>query len=291
MAEKKGIDISRYQGNPDFAKVKDKVGFIIMQAGYGKYAYQKDPCFERNYSECKKYKIPCGAYWFSYATSADEARAEAKACAAVIKGKKFEYPIYFDVEGKSLVGKKVVSEMCAAFCSELEKLGYFAGIYMSRSPAQTMLTDTVAKRYALWLAEYGSKLNWSGSVGMWQNSSTGRINGISGNVDTNICYVDYPSIIKSEGFNGYDKPAPTKILDSEGFKRGDRGDGVYALKRLLALADKAGIVNAEIKDDGGFGEGTEKCVNAILKILGFKQNGIAGVNFMSRLEKLIAEKL
>ncbi|MCB6617377.1 GH25 family lysozyme, partial [Ruminococcus sp. 210702-SL.1.03] len=84
-----------------------------------------------------------------------------KCCIAAIKGKQFEYPIYFDVEGKSLVGKTGVSAMCKAFCEELEKAGYFAGIYMSRSPAQTMLTADVAKRYALWLAEYGGRLNWS----------------------------------------------------------------------------------------------------------------------------------
>lgn len=291
MAEKKGIDISRYQGNPDFAKVGDKVDFVIIQAGYGKYSSQKDPCFERNYRECKKQEIPVGAYWFSYAKSAAEARAEAKACAEVIKGKTFEYPIYFDVEGTSLVGRKTVSEMCKAFCGELEKLGYFAGIYMSRSPAQNMLTDEVRGKYALWLAEYGGKLNWSGNVGMWQNSSTGKISGISGNVDTDICYVDYPEIIKNGGFNGFKKTEPTKILDSEGFKLGDRGDGVYALKRLLFLADKAGIVKATINDDGGFGGGTENAVNDILAVLGYKRNGVAGVEFMRKLTKLIEKKI
>lgn len=64
---KKGIDISRYQGKPDFAKLKNEVDFVILQAGFGRYAYQKDAEFERNYSECKKYGIPVGAYWFSYA--------------------------------------------------------------------------------------------------------------------------------------------------------------------------------------------------------------------------------
>ena len=100
---KKGIDISYCQGLPDFAKVRSAVDFVIMQIGYGRYAGQIDKTFERNYSECKKHGIPCGGYWFSYATTADEARQEAKCCIAAIKGKQFEYPIYFDVEGKSLV--------------------------------------------------------------------------------------------------------------------------------------------------------------------------------------------
>ena len=290
MAHNKGIDISRYQGAPDFAKVKKEVDFVIMQAGYGRYATQKDAQFERSYEQCKKHGIPCGVYWFSYAKTAADAKAEAAACLEVIKGKKFEYPIYFDVEGDALTNKATVSACCKAFCGALEKAGYFAGIYISRSPAQTYLDSECVKNYALWLAEYGSKLNWTGSVGMWQNSSNGRIGGISGSVDTDICYEDYPELIKSGGFNGYTK-APTKYLEKEGFKRGDRGDGVYALKRLLVLADKAGVITAALADDGVFGEGTEKAVNAVLKKLGYKQNGVAGEKLMRKVAKLIEKTL
>ena len=72
---KKGIDISYCQGSPDFAKVRGAVDFVIMQIGYGRFAGQIDKTFARNYSECKKHGIPCAGYWFSYATTADEARA------------------------------------------------------------------------------------------------------------------------------------------------------------------------------------------------------------------------
>lgn len=291
MAERKGIDISRYQGTPDFRRLKDSVDFVIIQAGYGRYSSQTDKCFEQNYSGCRQQGIPVGAYWFSYATNPDEAKNEALACILAIQGKKFEYPVYYDVEGKSLIGRAKVSAMCEAFCSELEKAGYFAGIYMSRSPAQTMLNPEVAKKYALWLAEYGGRLNWNGSVGMWQNSSTGRIAGISGDVDTDICYVDYPKLIKEAGLNGYKKPKPGKVLDTEGFRRGDRGDGVFALKQLLRLADKAGLVNASLAADGGFGSGTEKAVNALLTEMGYKPNGIAGENFIGKLGDMLAKKI
>lgn len=71
----KGIDISYCQGNIDFAKLKGKVDYVIMQIGYGKYARQVDKFFKRNYAQCKKYGIPCGGYWFSYATTAAEAKA------------------------------------------------------------------------------------------------------------------------------------------------------------------------------------------------------------------------
>lgn len=272
---KKGIDISHFQGNPDFAKVKTAVDFVIMQAGYGKYSSQKDKCFESNYAGCKKHGIPCGVYWFSYATTVADAKLEAKACLEAIKGKIFEYPIYFDVEGKSLVGRTGVTAMCDAFCSEIEKAGYFAGIYISRSPAQTMLDTAVAKKYALWLAEYGSKCNYAGSYGMWQYSSSGRVPGITDNVDMDYSYVDYPAKIIAQGLNGF--PKPVKVLDKSGFKKGNKTLGVLALKQMLM---KLGY---KLDNNNGFGSGTEKAVNDLLKKWGYKQTGIAGTNFIKKL--------
>ena len=74
---------------------------------------------------------------------------------------------------------------------------------MSRSPFNSYMEEDIKTKYALWLAEYGSQLNYSGSVGMWQKSSTGRVSGISGNVDMNECYINYPERIQSAGLNGF----------------------------------------------------------------------------------------
>ena len=127
--EKRGIDISRYQGKPDFSKVKNDVDYVILQAGYGRYVSQIDTEFERGYSECKKYGIPVGAYWFSYAKTTAEALAEANACIEIIKGKQFEYPIYYDLEiGLDKLGKSLVSSIATTFCNALEKAGYYTGI-------------------------------------------------------------------------------------------------------------------------------------------------------------------
>lgn len=294
MSKFKGIDISHFQGQPDFAKVKTQADFVIMQAGYGRYSSQKDKTFERNYSECKKHGIPCGVYWFSYATTAEDARKEAQACLQVIKGKQFEYPIYFDVEGKSLVGRAGVSAMCREFCGELEKNGYFAGIYMSRIPAQNYLTEDVKKRYALWLAEYGGALKWQGLPGMWQYSSTGRISGIAGNVDMDECYVDYPTLIKQAGLNGFKaqaKEPETKILDKSGFKQGEQSLGVYSLKLMLGFAYQLGLTKTKLDPNGIFGKGTLNAVNGLLNSWGYEQNGIAGEKFAERLNKEILKKL
>ena len=277
----KGIDISRYQGTPDFAKLKDQVDFIILQAGFGKYAYQKDAQFERNYAECKKYGIPVGAYWFSYAASAPEAIYEAVACAEVVRGKQFEYPIYYDIEGTACSGD--VSGKCRNFCEELEKRGYFAGIYISRSPAQTYLSADVCRDYALWLAEYGGALNWGGTpAGMWQNSDNGRFDGISGGVDTDFCYVDYPKMIKSCGFNGFEIPdEPKGKLDREiWWKRGDKDKGIYAVKQRLKA-----IGYTQLDDTGGFGGGTETAVKDVQRLAGYEQTGEIGENFIKLVMK------
>ena len=204
-----GIDVSQWQGGGiDFNKVKAAgINFVIIRAGYGRTADQKDPMFETNYKKAKAAGLNVGVYWYSYADSAADAKAEAAACIKVISGKQFEYPIFFDLEERKQFnkGKNFCSGLVTAFCDALEKAGYFAGLYISRSPLEQYITRDVAKKYTLWVAEYGGKLNYDGEYGIWQNSSTWRVNGVAGNVDHDYSYVDYPSIIKKGGYNGFKK--------------------------------------------------------------------------------------
>ena len=199
----KGIDVSKHQGNIDWSRVK--VDFAIIRAGYGKELSQKDSKFDDNYAGCKKNNIPCGVYWYSYATSVEDAKKEAKTCLEVIKGKKFEFPIYFDLEEKRQfdLGKKVCSEIVQAFCDIIEKAGYYAGLYCSTYYLTNFVTESVRNRYAIWVAQYNDKCTYSGQYGIWQKSSEGKINGISGNVDIDECYINYESIIKEKGLNRF----------------------------------------------------------------------------------------
>ena len=128
------IDVSSWQGNIDFAKVKASgIDFVIIRAGYGRETRQNDNCFELNYRNAKAAGLDVGAYWYSYADSAEDAVKEACACMEVIKGKKFEYPIYFDLEEQSQFakGRNFCDSVIKAFCGELEKNGYLAGLYCS----------------------------------------------------------------------------------------------------------------------------------------------------------------
>lgn len=213
----KGIDVSKHQGKIDWQKVKaDDVQFAIIRAGYGREISQKDPRFEENYAGCKAAGIPVGVYWYSYAMSAEEAKIEAQVCIEAIKGKQFEFPIYFDIEEKKqlALGKEKCSEIAKAFLETVENAGYWVGIYSSKSHLENYITDDIRNRYAVWVAHYGvAKTTYSGTFGMWQKSSTGNVNGITGNVDINECYIDYPSAVRSAGLNGFRKPSTKQTKD------------------------------------------------------------------------------
>lgn len=256
-----GIDVSQWQGgNIDFSKVKAAgIDFVIIRAGYGKHISQKDPQFESNYARAKAAGLNVGVYWYSYANSVADAKTEAAVCLEVIKGKKFEYPIYFDLEERSQFnkGRAFCSSLVTAFCSELEKAGYFAGLYISRSPLDQYITSEVAKKYTLWIAEYGGKLNYSGNYDIWQNSSTWRVNGIAGNVDHDYSYTDFPSIIKKGGYNGFKKSdgegkkktEPKKTEPKKGSKKNPVWHIVKKGDTLIAIAAKYETTVAKIVKD------------------------------------------
>ena len=211
---KKGIDVSEHQGIIQWNKVN--ADFVIIRAGYGKVISQKDKQFEANYTGAKSRSIPFGCYWYSYATTPDEARQEASVFLDVIQGKQFDYPVFYDVEEQKQfnLGKEKLSAIIRAFMEKLEAAGYWVGLYMSASPLSSYVTEEIRKRYAIWVANYGvSKPIYTGDYGLWQYSSTGKIDGISGNVDLDYSYVDYPEKIKAKGLNGYgkqpDKPPET----------------------------------------------------------------------------------
>ena len=206
----KGIDVSKHNGNVNWSHVKaDGVEFAIIRAGYGKEISQKDVQFENNYAGCKSNGVPVGAYWYSYATSEAEARQEAAVCLQVLKGKTFEFPIYYDIEEKKqfALGKAACTAIARAFLEIVEKAGYWVGLYSSTYFLRYFESDLL-KRYAVWVAQYGTKCTYSGQYGIWQKSSTGKVYGISGNVDMNDCYVNYVDSIRSAGLNGFRKSTP-----------------------------------------------------------------------------------
>ena len=293
----KGIDVSTYQRNVDYKKLKAAgVEYVIIRASYGdvlSFPSQKDPMFESHYKAATAAGLHVGAYHFTYALTPEKAKREAQGFMSVIKGKKFDMPVYIDLESEPSsgylpfkTGKANCSAMVKAFCDELEKNNYWAGLYISRSPLQDYITTDVASRFSLWVAEYASKCNYSGTVDIWQFTSTARYDGYNGALDADICYKDYPSLIRNAGKNGYTKPV-AKTLDTKGMKQGDKNLGVYELKSLLSLAEAKKLITTHITVDDGFGAGTTSVVNQLLTKWGYKPNGIAGEGFVKKLTNML----
>jgi len=204
----KGIDISHHnndRGAIDFQKVKQAgYDFVIIKAGGAEVGYYTDSCFEKNYAGAKSAGLHVGAYYFTSAfTTAEQGRIQAQKFLDIIKGKTFDFPVYVDVE--RFAGNPAgATSATIAFCDCMEQNGYFVGIYSSDISGfkENLILDRLGD-YSKWVARYGSEPKFVDGYGIWQKSETGRVDGISGNVDLNECYVNYPAIIKGAGLNGF----------------------------------------------------------------------------------------
>ncbi len=215
MAFKKvwrGIDLSNHNGNIDFKKVKAaEIEFAILRTGYGrKDPEQYDTKFEEYYRQCKENNIPVGAYHFSYALTKEAALEEAKFMAEIVKGKTFEFPLYFDIEtvNHTTLSKAVSAEIITTFCEYMEKQGFWAGVYSFDTFYFSNIPDSITKRFATWVARVENvQPSYCKNFGIWQNSWEGKIDGITGDVDLNYCYKDYPQLIKNSCMNGFGSKA------------------------------------------------------------------------------------
>ena len=199
-----GIDVSQWQGKIDWAKVKEAgVEFVIVRAGYGKYASQKDPTFDYNVQQAQANGIAVGAYWYSYATTVEAAKQEAEVCYEVIKNYEYQFPIYFDIEDpcQSKLSAAEVSAICEAFCSTLESKGYRTGLYSYVNFLSTKIYDTVREKYDVWVANFDvASPYYSDHYEMWQYTAKGSVDGISGDLDMDIAYVNYPYLASPDSY-------------------------------------------------------------------------------------------
>lgn len=201
---KKGIDVSSYQGRIDWTKVKPFIDFAIIRCGYGSdFRSQDDVYFERNTKLCQELNIPYGTYLYSYATNLDEAKSEVEHTLRLIKDKYLEYPVFLDVESKRQMAlpKEDLIEIVKYYCEELEKNGYYVGIYSNLYRFKSNLDSSELDPFDKWVAEWNDEFTYKGRAGMWQNTSYEEIAGIRGRVDGDIAFYDYPKIIKEKGLN------------------------------------------------------------------------------------------
>ena len=207
----KGIDVSKWKGTIDWSLVKsDGVKFALLRSSYGDgtdgYINNGvDPTFETNYAAAKANGIAVGAFHYSYATTLDQATTEAKFLISRLQGKQFEYPICIDIEDVSqeTLGKTTLANIALIYLNMLKQAGYYPIIYSNSYGFTDMMDDTMLTSYDHWLAQPKASITYPGQVGIWQYSLTGTVNGIAGDVDMDISFVDYESKIKSLHLNGF----------------------------------------------------------------------------------------
>lgn len=169
----------------------DGIKAVIIRAGYGREVSQKDSMFESHFRNAKNANLKIGVYWYSYADSVNDAEKEAKACLECIKNKSLDMPIYYDLEDSSQLhlGKTKITEIAERFCETVKENGYRAGVYANLNWFNNYLDyKRLKSKYSIWLAQYNDKAELDCDI--WQNSSTGRVSGYSGNIDTNVIYND-----------------------------------------------------------------------------------------------------
>ncbi len=196
---KVGIDVSKWNGDIDWDKVKNAgVEFAIVRAGYrGSVtgSLVQDPYFEANMKGTAAAGVPAGIYFFTQAVNEVEAVEEASMVLKLIKEYKLDYPIFIDTEGAGGNGRadgldvETRTLVCEAFCRTIENAGYRAGVYGSRNWYNNRLETKRLENFCIWLAEYRSVPIYQGYYQMWQYTSKGKVSGIKGNVDMNISYM------------------------------------------------------------------------------------------------------
>lgn len=252
-----GIDVSQHNGSIDWSKVAKEVDFAIIRIGWigNKNNHTVDTKWETNYKNAKAAGVKVGAYVYNYCNSESTAKAGAEWALKQLAGKSLDLPVYIDMEDSSIssLGKSKLTAIVKAFNGIIEGAGLWAGVYANKNWYDNYLEDGIEDRYTSWIAHYTSGTDkYNGEFDMWQNSSTGKINGISGNVDTNYLYRDLFSAVKgnSSSSSGTTSKKSTSEIAKEVIE-GKWGNGDDRKKKLEAAGYDYETVQAEVNKQLG----------------------------------------
>lgn len=298
----KGIDIDGLQKNIEWNKLKDNVDtkFIIIKLGniYDEDNNYIDSRFEQNYKECIKNNIPVGVYVYNYCNSIDALKRGANWVLKVLNKRILNLPVYLDMEDKTIIseGKEALTEQCNEFAKIINNAGYEAGVYANLNWLENYLEPKKFKsNISVWGAQYYKEFEYKGKYDIWQYTSSGKVDGISGNVDMNYLY--NKNIIKN---TNNEKPE-NKTIDELAREviEGKWGNGEDRKKRL----EKAGydynkvqnkvneILESEnykiytVKSGDTLSEIAEKYNTTVSKIV--KDNNIKNPNLIYPGQKIV----
>lgn len=198
---KNGIDVSYAQTSVDWPKVKAAgIDFAMIRVGwcYNSGALKVDKLFQSHMEGALAAGLDVGVYLYSYATTAQAARRAAKEVVEAVKPYKLSYPIAFDIEYESIYtggSKQVNTDICKAFLDEVEAAGYYAMLYCSKDFLDSYLLPDQLTAHDKWIAQYASACTSKHAHGIWQYTGSGKVDGVTGSVDRDVAYKDYPDII------------------------------------------------------------------------------------------------
>nr|DAD79122.1 MAG TPA: PlyB like endolysin [Siphoviridae sp. ctsDY37]DAF96030.1 MAG TPA: PlyB like endolysin [Siphoviridae sp. cteLB10] len=220
----KGIDVSAHQGNINWDAVKASgIEFAIIRISYGQSSVDSKAI--RNIEECIRVGMPFGVYVYSYALNVSNAINEANLVIRTLAPykDKVRFPVIIDMEDADhykakygMPSNDTLVSICEKECLMFEEAGYYAAIYASKSWFDTKLNSSRLNRFDKWMAWWYSQASsrFDHNVyGMWQYTSDGSVNGISGRVDMNEAFKDYPSIIGGGQPTPVQPSKPTKSVD------------------------------------------------------------------------------
>lgn len=246
-----GIDISKWNGNLNLslAKKNHNIEFVIIKAGGADDGYYTDRKFQNFYNQCEENNIPKGCYFYGNAKTETDALNEAMFFINIIAGKRFELPVFYDVEGEMLNNdKRTLTEIIKTFCDALRTYGFLPGVYMSQSHFNEKVFDEELN-YIHWVAcwskdypiiksgRYCDFWQYGGETNLIEDN---KINGIT--TDKNYMFSDFTEYIKRYNLNGYIRKKTVEELAREVI-RGSWGNGAERKKRLT----EAGYNYAEIQ--------------------------------------------
>ena len=200
-----GIDVSYHQGDIDWEAVKaDGVDFAMIRLGYRGYETGNiniDERFHEYAQGALDAGLDIGVYFYSQALTAEEAREEARTVLAEIENYEITYPVVFDWEivGEESartndISSEKLNECAAVFCNTIARGGYIPMIYSVKRMALLKYDLSKLAGFDFWLAEYREEPEFPYEFTMWQYASDGKVNGIEGEVDLNMSFVDYSKV-------------------------------------------------------------------------------------------------
>lgn len=204
------IDVSRYQGEIDWAQVAAAgyKGAMLKTVSTNSRLSKRadglyiDPTFEANYRNARAAGLDVGVYYYTYATSEAMADAELALLRQAAYGKEFSLPVCVDVEENKLKPMSTLdlTNLTAYALEQVEKMGFYAQLYTYTGYKYELDMARLSSRWDVWLADYTGKTpNVTFNYSAHQHTSKGAVPGITGNVDLNVTTLNYPKIIKTKG--------------------------------------------------------------------------------------------